>query len=243
MAGRTVEKVVSARLGESRRKCWTVSPASVQYWLEQEFKRKPTAEELDRGQKAYKAYFERALDKLSDLPVYLLGLPVLTVLPPWGTAIARWGKGDENRGRPPPESYKGKRLGIHQGQITLKRDGTLANTSAMRDMTQEIASLQDDNLAPSDAVEQVFRDAGRLLTIATLADALAVHDDHAVSLWANPGKRVDLSTWMVPGQVAWRLADHEPLDTPILLSGLQGIWRITHERRIAALQAQEKAGR
>ena len=42
------------------------------------------------------------------------------------------------------------------------------------------------------------------------------------------------------GQVAWRLTDLEPLTEPILLSGLQGIWRLTHERRLAALQAQEK---
>ena len=44
----------------------------------------------------------------------------------------------------------------------------------------------------------------------------------------------------IPGQVAWRLTDLEPLNEPILLSGLQGIWRLTHERRLAALQAQEK---
>lgn len=184
----------------------------------------------------------------SDLPRELLGLPVLTVLPPWGTAIARWGKGYENRGRPPPASYKGTRLGIHQGQLAIQHDGRLRNDARTREVGAAIGHLISRGLYPFydaknpglRAVEQVVADAGRLLAIATVADALEVDHDHAVSLWETPGRHVELDPWMIPGQVAWRLTDLEPLNEPILLSGLQGIWRLTHERRLAALQAQEK---
>ncbi len=186
----------------------------------------------------------------SDLPRELLGLPVLTVLPPWGTAIARWGKGYENRGRPPPASYKGKRLGIHQGQLGTYPDGRLRSDERARAVSSAIAGLISEGLIPTPkdnrvdeimrARAQVVADAGRLLAIATVADALEVDHDHAVSLWETPGRHVELDPWMIPGQVAWRLTDLEPLTEPILLSGLQGIWRLTHERRLAALQAQEK---
>ena len=43
-------------------------------------------------------------------PADLRGLPTLTVLPPWGSSIARWGKPWENRPMPPPRSIRGRPL-------------------------------------------------------------------------------------------------------------------------------------
>jgi hypothetical protein len=167
----------------------------------------------------------------SDLPQHLLGLPVLTILPPWGTAVARWGKPDENRGRPPPKALHGQRLGVHQGQLHTYPNGRLRNDARSREVNYAIGGLLEDGLIPgrddprSEAIArfraQVVADAGRLLCIVTVADALDVHHD--------------INKWMIPGQVAWQFTELEPLAEPILLSGLQGVWRLTHQRRTVAL--------
>ncbi|HEY1179400.1 MAG TPA: hypothetical protein VGF17_24860, partial [Phytomonospora sp.] len=179
----------------------------------------------------------------SDLPQHLIGLPVLTILPPWGTCVARWEKRHENRGGPPPRAYEGKRLGIHQGKMDFLPDGRLRANARMQEVDATIGDLVRErriDIPGEDALAQVIADASMLLAFVTVADALQVHHDHAVSLWRNPGRKVDIDKWMVPGQVAWHFTEREALSAPILLSGLQGIWRITHERREAALQAQAK---
>lgn len=178
----------------------------------------------------------------SDLPQHLIGLPTLTILPPWGTAVARWGKSDENRGRPPPESLRGKRLCIHQGQIDLLANGAPSQNKRTRDAWDSFTALFARGLLPGDFNDasrhwqQIVTDAGHLLAIVTVADALQIHPNCAISMWT--GRRSDLSPWMIPGQIAWHFTELEPLAEPILLSGLQGVWRLTHERRIAALMME-----
>jgi len=167
------------------------------------------------------------------IPADLLGMYALTMSAPWGTAIARWGKGDENRDWRPWPAVLGQRIGIHQGGVPTRQDGSLSRNVAGDAISNTLLDLRGADLLPvtiEEAMRQVLADAGKLIGTAVVSDFVSVHDDHVSSCWANPGKRVDRSPWMITGGYAWTLTDRQVLDTPIALSGIQKLWTIGPER-------------
>lgn len=167
------------------------------------------------------------------IPADLLGMYALTMKAPWGTAIARWGKGDENRDWRPWPAVLGQRIGIHQGAVPTRQDGSLSRNVAGEAVSSTLFDLRAAGLLPGtieEAQRQVLADAGKLIATAVVSDFFSVYDDHATSQWASPGKKVDLTPWMIPGGFAWTLTDKQVLDVPIALSGIQKLWVIGPER-------------
>jgi hypothetical protein len=163
------------------------------------------------------------------LPTELIGLPALTMTAPYGTAIARWGKGWENRPWMPPKAVMGHRIGIHQGRIPVTSTGGLAGDETGRSIRDAYSALHNAGMSPPGYAagwKQVFDDSRMLLGTSVVADVVQVLDDHAVSRWASPGKKLERDRWMIPGGYAWHLADFEPLAQPVPMKGLQRLWTI-----------------
>lgn len=169
---------------------------------------------------------------LPPLPAALVGLSALTMTAPYGTAIARWGKGWENRIWMPPKDIMGHRIGIHQGRIPTTSTGGLAQDEVGRSIRDSFRALHDAGMTPAGYDEgwrQVFADSRIMLGTAVVLDVVEVFGDHAVSLWASPGKKLDRDRWMIPGGYAWHVADVEMLETPVPMKGLQRLWKIRPE--------------
>ncbi len=166
------------------------------------------------------------------IPADLLGMFALTMRAPWGTAIGRWGKPDENRDWKPWPAVLGQRIGIHQGGVPTVRGG-LARNAAGSAVSASLLGLRDAGLLPVDieaATRQILADAGKLIATAVVSDCAEVFQDHAVSMWQHPGRKIDKGPWMIAGGFAWHLTDLEPLDKPIALSGIQKLWVIGPDR-------------
>lgn len=171
------------------------------------------------------------------IPPDLLGLSALTMTAPYGTAIMRWGKRWENRSWPPPKALAGKRIGIHQSPVPRLRTGEIATGAGGKGILASFNSILDEGLldgipgmTPELAREQFLADGGLLLGTTVLADVVSVYADHAVSMWAAPGKKIDLDPWMIPGGYAFKVAEPELLATPLALSGLQMFWKVSEDR-------------
>lgn len=164
------------------------------------------------------------------IPAELLGMPALTMLPPWGTAIARWGKSWENRGWKPAPKLIGKRICIHQGALQLRKDGTLARDIGGREVQRALGRISSIVALPSSALDQVLADAGSIIATALLADCVSVLPKTAISLFADPGREIERSPWMMVGGYAWHLTDIK-LCKPLKINGLQKVWTV-HEHRL-----------
>lgn len=178
----------------------------------------------------------------------ILGLPALTMLAPWGSCIMRWGKRYENRDWIPPRALKGKRVGIHQGQMALRKSGAPAGNHANRMAYSTMQHLADEEMVLADmAAEQMLHDAGKILGTCILADVLEIDiNKNAVSLWARPGEVVmtyaprpgetgltctPLDAWIDSGsRYALHFTDPQIFEEPVPCSGLQKFWTVTQQR-------------
>ena len=108
----------------------------------------------------------------NSIPADLLGMFALTMRAPWGTAIGRWGKPDENRDWKPWPAVLGQRIGIHQGGVPTVRGG-LARNAAGSAVSASLLGLRDAGLLPVDieaATRQILADAGKLIATAVVSD-------------------------------------------------------------------------
>lgn len=163
----------------------------------------------------------------------LTDLPVLTVLPPWGSAIARWGKPWENRPNPPPASIRGRPLLIHQGVLPLTRRGAISTSPAGQRFAAGLRMVVElTGRTEAEILAQLREDEARVLctvtinTWATIAPAAA-----RVTLHVPPtGEPIALQPWMIPHPdhrvCAWKLEGLSVLDDRPRLRGQQGIWRM-----------------
>lgn len=167
-------------------------------------------------------------------PADLRGLPTLTVLPPWGSSIARWGKPWENRPMPPPRSIRGRPLAIHQGLLALTTRGQIRATAAGQRLARDLATVAERvGLSEAAVLDQLREDEGRVLCLvvvmvwARLAPWLA--SPMLISMGGGQTP-VELDPWMHRDPeretYAWGLHDLSVVDGAPRVRGQQGIWRM-----------------
>lgn len=166
----------------------------------------------------------------------LSGLPVLTVLPPWGSAIARWGKPWENRPMPPPRTIRGKRLVIHQGVLPLTARGKVCASPAGQRFAAALARVAAlSGQAEAALLDQLRADEGRVLCTVIVQAWAGIEPGGTTAIIAEPpfwrvADPVPLDPWMIPDPerrvYAWRLDEMSVVDGGPRLRGQQGIWRM-----------------
>lgn len=154
----------------------------------------------------------------------------LTLIQPWGTAVARWNKDVENRGWPPPPQLIGQRFAIHAGK-TADLDAFALFVSA-----REIdpTGMQFDSLP-----------RGAVVATAQLAGHVALTDRGTALKWKPDGdeqvvRRACKSRWLV-GEYGWALTDVFALPEPVPCRGFQRLWRLP--RDVEALVIAQEGGR
>lgn len=125
----------------------------------------------------------------------LADVPALTLLNPWPVAVLYLGKGEENRVWPPPAKLR--RVLVHAGK-RWDRAGS--------------ADLRLRGFAA--ALDRVVTSA-----IVGLAEVTGV------CRAAVEGGRCRCSTWAMPGQYHWQLANVIALPEPVPCAGSQRLWR------------------
>ncbi|HEV2927245.1 MAG TPA: hypothetical protein VGW74_01020 [Propionibacteriaceae bacterium] len=141
----------------------------------------------------------------------------ITVLQPFATAIARYGKRVENRGWRPPAAVVGETLAIHAGKKWMPPGDTYPQST--------LPALGDPAVYPTSAV----------LAVARLA---------AVCTASFFGERCDCGPWAVDGECHWWLADVRALPDPVPCKGRQKLWTLPPEvaEKVIA-QLDEEASR
>ena len=140
----------------------------------------------------------------------------LTLIQPWATYIAHYGKDVENRTWPPPRSVWGQRIAIHAG-LRFDADAFPPPLLGDRDgsLWRRMVALRAGDVP-----------RGAIVATAIVA-GLALQPDVAST---NP--------WKVPGQWGWQLLDAVALAEPIPCKGRQGLWEVPAE-----IVARIEAGR
>ena len=132
----------------------------------------------------------------------LIGVPALTVLNPWGLAIARLGKSPENRGWPPHRGVG--RILIHAGK---------GDDRAGFDHLTQLGYL------PERIADELVRSA-----------VVAVADIPKVCHVGEGGGPCECPPlWAARGQVHWLLDNVVPLPEPVACRGRQGLWHPERE--------------
>ncbi len=133
-------------------------------------------------------------------------MKAITLIQPWATCIAWYGKRIENRSWAPPASLIGQRIALHAGRKTdwnalaeLHRDGIPINTGEL----------------VSGAIVAI----GTLKGVVTGVDRVPAHQWY---WWCGP--------------VGWVLSDVQPLQQPVPCRGAQGLWDLTAEVEARLLQ-------
>lgn len=161
-------------------------------------------------------------------------LPALSLRPPWGTAVARWGKNIENRGLVRPgASLIGRALAIHQGKH-WGRDEREAAAS----LAEHLDGFPTDQEAHAQGVVAVCRIAGYIDTRTRdergeTRGRLLEHDGGVAEVvgFADPAdaraalEEALASPWWF-GPIGWLLADVRPVEPVLPVGGKQGIWRV-----------------
>lgn len=137
----------------------------------------------------------------------------LTLIQPWGHAIAHLGKWIENRGWCPPRSALGARICIHAG-AKCDRDSI-------------------DMLRTHGHVVPQVPDARAIVATTVIGGWVRDPRCYSETLTRLEAARALASEWYVPGQVAWVLRDTIPLSTPIPCKGALGLWHVPDVARAA----------
>jgi len=142
-------------------------------------------------------------------------MKALTVLNPWGQAIAYWGKPIENRTWAPPESLIGDRIAIHAGKMPLSGAG-------LDDVLHTIDELSVDviHLPEPVTVEWLLARSSAVVCTAIVGRPV----------------RESTSKWFM-GPLGWPLRDIVVMDGPVPCAGAQGLWDLP-----ADVEAAVRAG-
>jgi hypothetical protein len=126
----------------------------------------------------------------------------ITVLQPFATAIARYGKRVENRGWRPPAKTTGETLAIHAGKKWMPPGDTYPQAT--------LPALGDPAVYPTSVVLA----AARLAWVCT------------AGYFGHP---CDCGPWAVDGECHWRLEDVRALPEPVPCRGFQKLWALPPE--------------
>lgn len=169
----------------------------------------------------------------------------LTVRPPWGSAIARWGKWLENRDRLIPyDSMLGERFAVHQGKRWTAEEASHALTLRIRIPFAEVQSIPlthdgypqgvvattrllgyidarptDEQVNKGHAVRMININRPthtRMVRVVGFTDRRKAHD---------VAHRASVDMWAI-GPILWLLAETVALDHVIACPGRQGIFNL-----------------
>ena len=130
----------------------------------------------------------------------------LTLIQPWATYIAHYGKDVENRTWPPPRSIMGQRIAIHAGK---RFDAGAIPPPLLADRDESLRLKMADLRA-----DDVPR--GAIIATAIVSGIALSPTEYG-------------SPWKVPGQWGWQLLDVVALPEPIPCKGRQGLWEVPAE--------------
>jgi hypothetical protein len=156
-------------------------------------------------------------------------MKALTLIQPWATAIACWGKDVENRSWAPPTSLLGQRFAIHAGK------GRELDAFALfvRARGIDSAGMQFDNL-PRGAVVATALLAGWRNERAHDYGVMR-HDDARLVLAAGS------SPWFV-GPYGWVLDEVRLLSEPVPCPGHQRLWTLPPDVEARVLEQEQTRG-
>lgn len=171
-------------------------------------------------------------------------LPAITIHQPWASLVAGGAKPYETRDYPPPAKYIGQRIAIHAGknidELVSIQDYLRASLRAEHPDTETeaiITALKGAGYARltelplgsvvATAVLDGAYQCGEPSTAYGGRPCWTVRQRFGASRSINSNVPVDHFGNYTPGRWAWRMADVQPLPTPIPARGKQGWWTWT----------------
>ena len=183
-------------------------------------------------------------------------LRILTVRQPWADLIVAGAKDVENRTWPPPSTlpqwyrcdrctqrrrhddllYRGHWHGSHEGWATMTLDGPypfrLGIHAAAKPDTA-IASYRAADHLPSAVAWNPHPDRSRCGVLLGFVTVTGCHHDHEhwdedapFPFLVDTDQGWQCSSWAEPDVWHWTLTDPQPLDVPIPMRGMLGLWRL-----------------
>jgi hypothetical protein len=160
-------------------------------------------------------------------------MKALTLIQPWATAIACWGKDVENRSWAPPTSLLGQRFAIHAGKgreldafALFVRARGIESRGMVFDQLPSGAVVATVRLA---ATVKVF-DEGPLRGVRIMGEANRDRD-------RTSNQAAMSSPWLV-GQWGWVLDEVRLLAEPVPCPGFQRLWNLPSDVEALVLEQE-----